>query len=879
MKIYRKTVALVAPLIACALTAFGQQTQVEARVNAILSRMTLQQKIDYIGGSPADPTGWNIKPIPLSDLTTPYNPLIIGADGGFGIRYGPTPGVRYPASLALAATWNPDRASDYGKALARDARARGFFACLAPGMDFYRTPLGGRNSEYMTGEDPFIGWTLVPFAVEAIQAEGVWATSKHYVANDQETNRLGGVNEFIDERTLREIYLPPFEAAVRQGHTASLMGAFQRVNGDYCTESHFLITQVLKKDWGFTGFLETDYDAMHDGVKGALAGCDVDMPEGLFFNLPTLLPAVQSGHLPVSVIDDKVRRILREVVGFGFLDRPQLDLSIPLLDPASRLASLNTAREGIVLLKNAGNLLPLSKNTIRSIAVIGENAKGVPPTAYGSSFDLPVRYISEVDGIKALAGLQAKVDFIDACTPDPTTSVWTVAGNGGTTTGLQGEYFNTPDLSGSPAVTRIDQHVDFDWSITPPPVGTGLGETPPPTSSGPPGPVPGGQATFSARWTGQMTPTISGDHIFKVRADGGVRLYVNGQKLIDNFGQVVIDRSIQPTVPVFAKLALQAGTTYSITLEYQQISGFVGVFGSILGVHFSWASLEPPPTLAGYDGVISAVGTSSEYEGEGTDRAFALPEFQSELLQNVSRVNPRTIGVLHGGGSFDIQPFVNQVAGLLHAWWPGQDGGQALGEILFGAVDPSGKLPISFEKRIQDNPAYVGFPLPLNNASAPIIRYSEGIFVGYRGYEKNHIQVQYPFGYGLSYATFEYSNLSVTPSAWDGKGSVEATFTVTNTGKKAGAEVAQLYVGQAQPSVPRPLKELKGFKKVFLDPGQSETITIGLDRRAFAHFDAETHQWRADQDGYSILIGASSQDIRLTGKLEMTTPVLFSVSD
>jgi beta-glucosidase len=860
MKIKQIAWLALSGLIICTLNARDGQgsNEVERRIDNILSQMTLAQKIDYISGDPIGVTGWNVKPIPLQ-LNSAFNPLVVGGDGGFGVRSG-DPSVRYPSALALAATWNVDRARDFGTAIAHDTRAKGFYAILAPGMDFYRTPFGGRNGEYMTGEDPFIGWTLVPEVINAIQTQGVWATSKHYAANDQETHRnysnnSDSINEIVDERTLREIYLPPFEAAIKQGHTASVMDAFPRVNGDYCAESNFLNNQVLKTDWGFKGFVESDYNGINNGIKAALGGCDLDMPAGNFFNSQTLLPAIQSGQIPLSVIDDKVRRILREVVSFGFLDRAQQDTSIPLDRPESENAALQTAREGIVLLKREGGVLPLQKNSIRSIAVIGKNAQGVPPASFGSTFFIPVRWISEIDGIKNLVGPQAKVDFIDACTPDPSTAVWEVTSNSSTGQGLQGEYFNTSDLSGSPQVTRIDNEVNFDWTTDQVPVSN--------------------QSTFSARWTGQIQPTISGDQLFKIRSDGGIRLYVNGQKLIDTFGTVVINQTIQSPVPVSGKISLQAGQLYNVQLEYQRVPGFVSILGGFLGVQFSWASLQPPASLAGYNAVVMGVGTNNEYEGEEIDRPFDLPEFQSELITNVSQVNPRTIVVLHGSGSFNVQQWVNQVPALLNAWLPGQNGGQALAEILFGEVNPSGKLPITFEKRIEDNPAYATFPFPLNNVTATTLPYNEGIFIGYRGYEAKHIQPQFPFGFGLSYTAFGYSDLKIAPPQLNGNNHVNVTFTVTNTGNRAGAEIAELYVGQQNPSLARPIKELKGFQKVFLQPGASQKVTLELDQRSVAYFNTTIRQWDGLPGTYNVLVGASSQDIRLSGQFLVKSEFTF----
>jgi beta-glucosidase len=866
-------IALIA-LFQFALNVHAQQdsSRTETRVDQILSKMTLDEKLDYIGGGYPTSSNiisgvFNIKAIPRLGL-----PWITMVNGPLGIQtLSGAPSTRYPAGLTLAATWNSQRAFARGRQMGRDARARGYHVDLGPGIDPYRTPLGGRNFEYNTGEDPFLGSKLVVPLVLGFQKQGVWANVKHYAANEQEYRRES-INILPDERPLREIYLPPFEAAVKQGHAASVMGALNAVNGDFACESDYLDTQVLKKDWNFDGVLLSDYQGIHEGVKAANAGMDLDMPFSDFMNRETLLPAIQSGQVKIATIDDKVRRILRKIVSFRFLDRPQLDTSIPLDDPASSLEALDEAREGIVLLKNHGDILPLERNRIRSLAVLGRLAPGIPPTGFGSSFLNPIRSVSELDGIRKQAGTNVKVDFISAGSPEPATAAW--ESDSGGTAGLKGEYFASNDLSGSPAATRVDTEVDLDWTQP------GVIPSEIPTTD---------QSTFSVRWTGKVHTQYAGDHLFKVRADGGVRLYVNGQLLIDNFLLPTPPPVYGTTLPVFAKISLPAGQSYDVRLEYRRTTGFAGGSGSLLGVQFSWTPLVVPPEIASYDAVVMCQGIDNEYDGEGLDLAFKfedqglaglekaiiLPEFQDELIQNVMQRNPKTIVVLHGSGNFDFQSWINQVPGLLHAWYPGENGGQALAEILFGDVNPSGKLPITMEKRLADNPTTANYPTTTDALS---IRYTEGIFMGYRGYEKNRIQPQYPFGYGLSYTKFSYSDLRITPSQLPQDGQVEVSFRITNIGERPGAEVAQLYIGEENPRVPRPIKELKGFAKVYLQPSESKGVTIKLNQRSLAFYNVQARSWEADPGVYAISVGTSSQDIRLNGKLVNPSLSLVSVS-
>ena len=848
-----------------ATVSFAQQDtpQVEQRVAAILSQMTLAEKLDYISGAPFSFSGpelgvFNIKPLPRLGL-----PEIYGTDGTIGlVGQGFPPGTRFPAGPLLAATWNPDRTEEEGVSQGREARARGIYEVLGPGVDFYRTSFGGRSPEYMTGEDPFLGAVLVSAEVKGMQSQQLMATTKHYLCNDQEINRAS-ISAQVDERTLREIYLPPFEGAVKLGGTAALMSAFNQINGEFGSENLFTETTVLKQDWGFRGFIETDFGGDHDGLQAALAGNDLDMPGGVFAQMTSanLLPAIQSGQLPLSNIDDKVRRILREIVAFGFLDRPQLDPSIPVDDPRSKTAAVDVAREGIVLLKNQNDLLPLNKNTTQRIAVIGVNAQGEPPTCGGSAeVAASTNFTSEIDGIKAELPAGATVDYISVLVPDPSTSAWET-GQG--STGLTGQYYNSSDLSGTPVATRVDTELNF----------SSFDATNAPVSN---------PSSFSATWTGKVQPTISGDQLFKVNSGGNVRVYVNNQLIIDDFTSVATaDTPISaapPIIPISGKITLQAGVAYDIRIEAENLGG--GGFFSAGGLQVSWAPLQPPATLAGYNAVVLAVGANDQYESEGHDRSFRLPEQQDTLIQNVVQTDPRTIVVLHGGGGFDVQAWIDQVPALLHAWFPGQYGGQALAEILFGDVSPSGKLPITMEKHAQDNPAFSGFP---TTANAATVVYSEGLFVGYRGYEQNHIEPQYPFGFGLSYTKFRYSDLDVSPQLFFppwfpfAPDDVEVSFWVTNVGNRAGAEAAQLYVAPVNPPVARPIKELKGFRKVYLGPGESKRVTITLDRRSLTYYDVSAHAWNVAPGLYRILVGSSSQDIRLQGALLNLFPTELSV--
>lgn len=822
-------------------TLAAREVRADKAAEKTLAKLSQEEKLAYIGGT----GGWDVKPLASQGI-----PQIHGADGGVGVRYtseGNDQGVVYPSGPNLAATWNPRRAIDLGRALGYDTATGGYQFITGPGVNLYRMPYGGRAFEYLSGEDPFLGASLVPAVVNGIQSRGVWANTKHYAANDQETNRFT-LNETIPERVLREMTLPGFESASKNGKTAMMMCSFQKVNDEFACESSHLIRDILKKEWGYTGFVQSDYNAVVHGYEAAQAGTDLDMM-GYQMNSTVLKPHLDSGELSAATIDDKVRRILKNIYLYKFDSKTPLTTHNMNSATSNRVA-LNAAREGIVLLKNQNNLLPLNKAKVKSIAVVGELAKYAPPTGFGSANVMAAHYISELSGLKQIAP-NAKVEFINGLSLDPTTTVWSNTSSAGKDVpGLKTEFFSNANWSGDPAATRTDTHVNLDWSSD-----SDL-------------PVNGDTSNTSIRYSGKITPTVSGEQVFKVRADGAVRLYVNGEKIIDNGdGNPLPGNSIPPTIPVFAKLKLEAGKAYDIKLEYSRRNGYLSTMGGLVGVQMSWASLVAPQDLSKYDAVVVAVGNSNQYEGEGFDHSFDLPEFQNDLINNIAKVNPNTVVTMHGGTGLKMSDWIDQVPAALHAFYPGQNGGQALAEILFGKVNPSGKLPISIERNIEDNPAYASFKNFDNTGVVTEMSYADDLMLGYRGYEKKGIKPLYPFGYGMSYTTFGYSNISVTPGVAVAGAPIKVSFDLSNTGQVGGSEVAELYVGQNNPTVERAIKELKGYKKVFLEPGESKRVTIELNDRSLAYFDTKSNQWVVDADSFNIALGSSSQDIRLNAKL------------
>lgn len=809
---------------------------IKQRVDGILSQMTVEEKIDYIGGDKE----FYIRAMPRLGL-----PEIKMSDGPMGVRnYGLS--TAYPANVCLAATWNPVLAGQFGAAIGRDCRARGVHILLAPGVNIYRSPLCGRNFEYM-GEDPCLTATMVVPIVRAVQEQGVLATVKHFAANGQEYDRHH-VSSEIDERTLREIYLQAFRAAVTKGKVACAMNAYNLLNGIHCTEHDWLNNQLLKKEWGFDGILMSDWMSTYDAVGAANGGLDLEMPFAKWMNQANLLPALADGRVSQKTIDEKVRRILRTIVRFGFLDREQTDSSIPMYDPTSAAAALAVAREGIVLLKNEkggrepfSSLLPLDRKKLKKIAVIGPNAVPAVTGGGGSSEVKPVRAPSVLDAVISAAGEDVAVYYergmmAEAMNPIFANSIFTCkAADGSAQQGLAAEYFTSKDLSSQPKTRRVDRTVNFDWGSQRPDWLPNEG--------------------FSIRWTGQLTPTASGGYTLVSRCDDGVRVWFGGKLVIDDWSQ-------HPARLMTAQVQLEAGRSYDVKVEYFDAGGqCVAQFG--------WGTVSESPDFAAarlakeVDAVILCVGYDAKTEGEGADRKFELPAGQERLISAVLEANPNTVVVLNAGGAVKTEGWIDRVPALLHAFFPGQEGSQAIAEILFGELNPSGKLPFTFEKRAEANPTFA------NYGSADMkTTYKEGIFVGYRGFDKQNIEPLFPFGHGLSYTSFVYSALKVEPAQAGAKQRVKVSFDIENTGSRAGAEVAQVYVGRVGSSVvERAPKELKGFRKVALGKGRKKTVTVTLDVADLAYWDVNQKAWVVEPGTYEVSVGASSRDIRVKGQL------------
>jgi len=676
--------------LASAIFANPPADNVDARARAIVHRMTLDEKIQELHGIRTEVHKRFVPGVPrleIPDFIVTNGPA--GAGPGDAPKKKQNPATALPAPISLAATWDPKLARLHGEIAAAEAKYLGASLLEAPTVNIVRVPQNGRTFEGY-GEDPYLSGQISVGNIEGIQGQGVIANVKHYAANNQETGRKT-INEVIDERTLREIYLPAFEASVKQGHSASVMCAYPHVNGLFACENDVLLDQILRKEWGFNGFVMSDFGATHSTVASALAGLDLEMPTG-FYYADELKKAVQSGQVPESVIDEMLVRRFRTMMEFGVFDRPPVPKPIPAQKDG--LAARKIAEAGIVLLKNTGNVLPLDAKHLHSIVIFGPHVEDAVTGGGGSSHVIPVYSVDPVEGIRKRVGPSVSVRFVN----------------------------------------------DYDG-------------------------------------------------------------------------------------PMATALARSA------------------------------------------DVAIVMVG---DEDTEGKDHPLTLEDDQNAFVKAAAAGNPRTIVVLKTGSPM-LLPWVDDVPAILEAWYPGEEDGNAVAAVLFGDVNPSGKLPVTFPKDLADLPAHTPEQYPGVDGVA---HYTEGVFVGYRYFDAKGIEPLFPFGFGLSYTTFAYKNLKVSPDTASFSSAavpdVTVEFDVTNTGSLAGAEVAQLYVGlPSTDDVPEPPQQLKGFQKVELKPGKTAHIKLQLDRRAFSYWDVQTHAWAVMPGMAKIIVGASSRDPRLQASVQI----------
>ncbi len=805
---------------------------VERRVETLLGQLTLVEKALLLGGKPGQGGAQaNSATFPIEHIGLPELRM---ADGPMGVHWWCDASTAYPALIAAAASWDTDLWQALGGALGRDCRARGVHILLAPGVNIYRGAYCGRNFEY-AGEDPYLSSRFAVSYIRGVQDQGVCATVKHFAVNYMEYGRHTTSSD-VDERTLNEIYFPAFRAAVTEGGAGALMTAYNLVNGIHCSEHPGLILDTLKGEWQFDGVVMSDWLSTYSVAGAANAGLDLEMPTADQFTEQNLVAALERGEIGLATLDDKVRRILRLAACFGWLDHPQKDSSIPEDDPVTAQVALDVARAGIVLLQNQRNLLPLDVARVQRIAVLGPYAHPAVFGGGGSSFTPPHRSTSILDGVRSLA---KGAEILHAPGPDPNPQRGVFANSvfeSATGAGLWGEYFNNPNLAGPPLVSRLDVRVDFAWGIQPPAEGIT-------------------EKQFSIRWTGFLRPERSGTHLFHSRShDSEYRIWVNGTLVIDTW-------TVPGNGPQRGELLLEAGQLYAVEIEYRKTRFFSGMqFG------YQWSDGGVAETAKCVelarraDIAIVTAGWDNVSEAEGFDRAFEMnPEIEAMLLA-VAEAQPNTVVVLTAGGNLDMSRWIEKVAAVLHAFYPGQAGGQAVAEIVFGKVNPSGRLPASFEARAEDRSSFDSY---FDHDGDRRVALTDGIFTGYRHVDRSGKAPRFPFGFGLSYTRFEYSALKLSASRVAPGQGLSVSVVLKNAGERAGAEVVQVYVRDVASALPRPLKELKGFAKVRMAAGETRAVSITLDENAFKYYDPAQHAWVLEPGEFEILVGASAGDIRL----------------
>lgn len=893
--------------------------EVARRVNDILGEMSLDDKIDLVTGDLNHNHGFYSAAIESVGI-----PALAMADGPPGLRLntGINEGraTAMPAPIALAASWNTALATRYGEVLADECRQSGHNVFLGPAVDIARAPLSGRIFE-SSGEDPLLNGRMAAAQIEAIQDRGVICSLKHLAGNNQEYLRAS-IDVQVDERTLRELYLKPFEMVMGAVPVGSMMGAFNRVNGTHCCEHDFLLRKVLRDEWGFKGWVMSDYGATHSTVPSAMAGMDQEQPAGVHY-ADSLKYAVRQGEVPMATLDEMCSRILRTVIGLGLMGRDETPRLSQADAAAHRASARAVAEEGVVLLKNSGDLLPVDPARTRRVLVVGVDADSVGAAGGGSGKVRPAYAVSLLEGIRERLGPEVEVVYAQGC--DPVSAADLLAGEesipstflrlpDGSGHGLQAQWWSNPGHWGEPLST-----------ITMPQVAVNLGffNFPGCSAASPKYPTFAHELTpqTSARFTGRLVVPVDGEYHLTVTMLGTVRIWIDGELVLDaryhgsgvahgggsggagDMGLPTVAEmdavTDQPTQDVGAAasaaegmsddfdiaggasgpdpavlpltLSLRAGDQgHELRIDYAADSPAQGwLTGAQLRLGWRAPSqvvshhIRRAATMA--EGADLVVVAARAYESEHTDRpSTRLPNHQRALIRAVAAANPRTVVVTMSGGPVETVSWESGVPALLHAWYPGQEQGAALARILFGDVCPSGRLPISFPLGDHDGlfDADVRRHYPGVDGR---VHYDEGAEVGYRGFDARQLSPRFEFGFGLSYTRFTYSDLSVEVRP-EGI-AVEAT--VTNVGQRAGQDVVQLYL--SLPVAGEPPKRLVDWAKPSLAPGESVRVQWLVRRDSHErHLQSWIEgAWRTASGRVKVMVGASSRDIRLTGDVAL----------
>lgn len=804
----------------------------------MLAEATLEEQVGLASGADM----WHAHGI--DRLGVPALKMSDGPAGARGERFTGSASLSFPCGTSLGATFDTDLVRTIGAALGDEARSKGAHVLLAPTVNLHRTPLAGRTFECLS-EDPLLAARLAVAYIGGLQGRGVAGCVKHFACNDQEHERMS-ISARVDERALREIHLPPFEAAVREAGVWSVMSAYNRLDGTFCSEHSRLLGSILREEWGFDGVVVSDWFGTHSTVAAALAGLDLEMPGPAQHFGAALVDAVRRGEVGEAVVEAKAARLLLLLTRTGaFGPAPPTSEERSEDVTERRAVARAAAAAGMVLLRNEG-VLPLEPARLGRLAVIGPNADRFEVQGGGSAQVNPHRLASPLEALRRrLPAVEVLHEPGCSIHQDvPTIDIRHLTVPGGGAHGLRVDYFANPDLDGEAVFSEVATRGRLVW----------LGE-----------PAPGvGAGRFSVRASATLRASRSGRWTFSLSGAWRSRLLLDGAVLVDNWepeqGSSFFGLGSRP---VEAELDLAAEDELELQIELQAVEG-VPIAGVVLG------ALEPEPSdameravaaAATADVALVVVGANSDWETEGADRAHLdLPGAQDELVRRVAAANPRTVVAVNAGSPVRM-PWAGAVGAVVMAWYPGEEGAEALADVLLGERNPSGRLPVTFPLRLEDTPAFLHYP-----GERGEVRYGEEVFVGYRWYDTRAIEPAFCFGHGLSYTSFAYGDLRVDHRhGWD----VSVDVAVTNVGERAGAEVIQLYVRDVEASVARPDQELKAFAKVELAPGQRSTVRLALDERSFAFWDVATGGWTAEPGEFELRIGASSRDCRLSTMLRL----------
>ncbi len=758
-----------------------------------------------------------------------------GARGG-GALVGGVSAACFPAGIALAASWDTALVEGVGRALAEEAHSKGARVLLAPTVNLHRGVLNGRNFECYS-EDPYLSACLGVAYIEGLQSRGVSATIKHFVGNEFEFERMT-ISSEISERALRELYLLPFEAAVKAGVWA-VMCAYNKLGGLYASEHKRLLTEILRDEWGFDGVVMSDWFATHSTAPSVNAGLDLEMPGPTRFRGEKLLEAVENGSAAKDAVKTSAERLLKLFARVGAFENPDIPEERADDNPEHRALIRRAGAEGAVLLKNQ-NVLPLDKNALQKVAIIGPNAKTAQIMGGGSAQVNAHYRVSPFDGLAAQFG-GVELGYELGCTNHKLLPLLGEHLHGT----LIVEYFNSPDLSGEVVYRTTNPTGEMMWMDA---VGHGV------------------EPEFSARFSGTLSVDQVGQYALDLISAGLSRLLVGGKVVVDNWdawtqGDTYFGTGSEQKL---GQIKLEAGN-HEVKLEFaSRVTGEIG-FSAVRSGMFRLLgddAVERAAALAAdSDVAIVCVGLNGEWETEGNDRAdMELVGRQNELVSRVASVNPRTVVLLQTGSPVTM-PWLDEVAAVVQLWYPGQECGNAAADVILGTVNPSGKLPQTFPAQVSDSPVMDGQASTYPGEDGQVF-YREDIFVGYRHFERAEVKPLFTFGFGLSYTTLKYGDPTLSADAVTPGGTLKVSVPVTNSGARAGKEIVQLYVRDAEASVERPEKELKGFVKMALEPGETKVAELNLNMRSLAYFDEQQDAWVAEAGAFEVLVGASSDDIR-----------------